>query len=133
MRVLAIGERFNGPEWVPEDPYDFKLRIQAGVYNYGSRRDFLRRVGVSWTHGMNLLWPHPVPCQWDAIEARITAEALRSKVEEYDRVLLFGERICDAFDVPFKVGMVFGVYVPLPHPVGNTKLWDKNFIRSVLE
>jgi len=133
MKILAIGERFNGPAWVPDDPYDFKLRVECGLYNHGSRRDFLDRVGVHWTHGINLLWPDPIPGAWDVVEARDAAEQLHDYIEQYDRVLLFGEKVCDAFNIPYKPGLVFGIYVPLHHPVGDMSIWNKRFIKEILE
>jgi len=129
--ILAIGERFNQATWAPNDIDSFKLRKQMGIYNYGSRAEFLKRIGVRWDHGINLLWPDPTPGAWDAIEAKRVAAVLRPYIERYDLVLLFGPRVCDALNVPFKVGVKFGRYVPLPHPVGNMKMWDKTFIRSL--
>ena len=126
--ILAIGERFNQPEWAPEDVDSFEIRVRMGLYNHGSRQRYLRDMGVHWTHGINLLWPHPVPSEWDADEARRTAFVLSCYVAEYDRIILFGRRVCDAFDVPFKVGATFGAFIPLPHPLGSKKLWNKEFI-----
>jgi len=132
MTILAIGERFNQPECTPEDKDSFKLRVEMGLYNHGSRRDFLNEMGVHWTHGINLLWPHPIPGEWDEDEAWRTAVALGDSVHRYDTVILFGRRVCDAFDVPYKVGCRFGRYLPLPHPMGNRQLWNKNFIKEML-
>lgn len=131
--ILAIGERYNQPLYEPDDRDSFELRKMMGVYNYGSRAAFLKRMGVRWTHGINLLWPHPVPGTWDALEAKRVAAVLRPHIEKYDRVILFGKKVCDAFDVPFKVGTVFGRFIPLPHPVGSSKLWNKQFIKEILE
>jgi len=138
--ILAIGERFNLPVYVPVNRDSFKLRLQMGLYNYGTRREFLDRMGVHWDHGVNLLWPDPTPCAWDAAEARRTALVFTNNdgvtpgiISKYDRVILFGERVCDAFDVPYKMGLVFGNFVPLHHPVGDGQQWDKTFIRRILE
>ena len=149
--ILAIGERFNLADCTPVESAErdsFKLRLQMGLYNYGSRREFLDRMGVHWDHGINLLWTDPTRCEWDAVEARRTAMVFRegrdnrsvvvdlstnSIISRYDRILLFGERVCDAFDVPYKMGLVFGNFVPLHHPVGDGKQWDKTFIRGILE
>ena len=143
--ILAIGERFNQAEYVPVDRDSFELRLQMGIYNYGSRKDFLDRMGVHWEHGINLLWPDPTPGAWDAVEARRTALVFMnindsetrvsesSIIDKYDRVILFGERVCDAFDVPYKMGLIFGNFIPLHHPLGDCSHWNKNFIRSVLE
>jgi len=142
--ILAIGERFNMATCTPvkqSDKDSFELRLEMGLYNYGTRREFLDRMGVHWDHGINLLWPDPTPCEWDAEEARRTAEIFMTDYsygwinicDRYDRILLFGERVCDAFDVPYKMGLVFGNFIPLHHPVGDGRQWDKNFIRRILE
>ena len=138
--ILAIGERFNMAACTPvkqSDKDSFELRLEMGLYNYGTRREFLDRMGVHWDHGVNLLWPDPTPCEWDAAEARRTAmlfvDGEYDITYRYDRILLFGERVCDAFDVPYKMGLVFGNFVPLHHPVGDGRQWDKNFIRRILE
>jgi len=130
--ILAVGERFNG------EPYDlgdsFELRLQIGIYNYGSRKDFLDRMGIHWDHGLNLLWSCLTPGEWDTDEARRVAEVvIMPHCDRYDRVILFGERVCDAFDVPYKMGLIFGNFIPLHHPLGDCSHWNKNFIRSVLE
>jgi len=131
--ILAIGERFNGKEWEPTDTDSFRLRVDQGLYNHGSRRQFLNKVGVHWDHGINLLWPCSDPNDWDVREARRVANVLRQHMENYDKIILFGRKVCDAFEVPYKVGLVFGRFIPLPHPMGNTKLWNKDFIRRILE
>jgi len=131
--ILAIGERFNQSVWEPDDRDSCEVRKQFGLYNHGSRAEFLKRMGVHWTHGINLLWPDPTPGAWDALEAKRVAAALSVHIAEYDRVILFGRKVSDAFNVPFKVGCRFGKYIPLPHPMGSSRLWDKRFIKDVLE
>jgi len=130
--ILGVGERFNHRIWEPNDRDSFEIRKQFGLYNYGSRAEFLNRMGVHWTHGINLLWPDPEPGAWDSLEAKRVVAVLNPHILKYDRVILFGRRVCSAFNIPFKVGATFGRFIPLPHPMGNAKLWDKRFIRDVL-
>ena len=136
MRILAIGERFNQRAWRPSTPelnHSFDLRVKMGVYNHGSRREFLNRLGVHWNDGINLLWPSPIPGDWDATEAKHVVESMRDRVETYDKVLLFGRRVCNAFGVPFEIGVVYNDrYVALPHPSGRSRLWQDREIRKLV-
>lgn len=137
-RVLAVGERFNYDKWwrpIPQHEYSFELRLRMGFYNRtepGSRRAFLDSLGVRWDDGINLLWPSPVCGYWDELEAKRVAKELRSRVEEYDRALLFGARVCRAFGVEFEVLREQGAYLPLPHPSGRCRLWnDRELVNEV--
>ena len=132
--VLAVGERFNQKGWTPcpDDDLSFKLRVNMGLYNFGRGRTFLNRMGVKWTHGINLLWPSPIAGEWDAAEARRVVDAIRKDVERYDVVLLFGRRVCDAFDVAFNVGERSGRYIPLPHPSGRNRMWNDPRVRETV-
>jgi hypothetical protein len=154
MKVLAIGERFNQERWSPvlSNEYSFSLRVRMGLYNRGPRREFLDKLGVRWTHGINLLWPSPTPGEWDNKEAQQVVAAIASHVVcEYDYVLLFGRRVCDAWGVPYRVGQVFdgpvvvsgylmestAKWMPLPHPSGRNRAWNdpevKKKVRALAE
>ncbi len=133
--VLAIGERFNQKPWKPKilAPIDeWSFRVQAGLYNHGSRRVFLDNMGVHWNAGINLLWPSNIPGDWDEKEARDVFLILHDYIVDFNKVILFGRRVCDAANVPYMVGKTFGRYIPLPHPIARSKLWDKCFIERVL-
>ncbi len=133
-KTLAVGERFNQKRWTPSVSHtdSFKLRLQMGFYNKGSRRAFLNSLSVVWDEGINLLHPSPIPGEWNAVEARRVAEILRPEIEKYGTVLLFGARVCRAFDVSFDVLKRRGVYLPLPHPSGRCRMWnDCEFLNEV--
>lgn len=145
--VLAIGERFNQDEWRPTsaDPDSFTLRVRMGLYNSGPRRDMLESLGVTWLDGINLLLPHQWAGEWDAVEARRVANAISRHVLSYRYVLLFGQRVCDAFGVPWvpcqfvpacELGEAMIGYktefVPLPHPSGKNRLWNNSDVRKLI-
>lgn len=129
-KTLAVGERFNYKNWwrpTPRHEYSFDLRLRMGFYNKTgprSRRAFLNSLGVVWNDGINLLWPSPITGYWDPVEAEAVVERLRPEIEKYGTVLLFGSRVCQAFGVRFDVLKRQGVYVPLPHPSGRSRLWN---------
>ena len=146
-RVLAIGERWNWYKyWTPTlcDTDSFELRAHMGFYSRPNcgRREFLTTLGVAWDAGINLLWPSPVPGEWDAAEARRVADALAPRVLDYGAVLLFGARVCRAFDIPYEVGRTFEMQeeyssrstlaVPLPHPNGRNKDWNYAGVRGLV-
>jgi len=134
MKTLAIGERYNAPLWEPNGCVrdSFAVRVVMGFYRTGHRRRFLRSVGIDWDDGVNLLWPHPSPGTWDAVEARRVAGVVLQDVSRYGRVLLFGRRVCDAFGVPFEVGSAHGRFVPLPHPSGLNRMWNSQSTRETV-
>jgi len=141
MRILAVGERFNQRAWAPHDVllnHSFDLRVQMGIYNHGPRRRFLKDRGVRWHDGINLLWPSPTPGDWNAYEAKRVVESILDRVQNYDRVLLFGRRVCEAFNVQYEVGKIFNeIFIPLPHPNGRSQLWKdpkiQRFIRAACD
>lgn len=128
-RVLAVGERFNYHKWwrpVPQHQYSFDLRKRMGFYNRPTgRRKFLNELGVEWTDGINLLWPSPMVGYWDPREAFKVAQILRSEIEKtYDVVLLFGRKVCEAFEVEYVPLRHLEQYIPLPHPSGRCRAWN---------
>lgn len=145
--ILAIGERFNQAEWRPTsiDPDSFTLRVRMGLYNSGPRRELLESLGVAWTDGINLLLPSPIAGEWDAVEARRVANVISQHVLSYRYVLLFGQRVCAAFGVPWvpcqfvpacEMGEAMIGYrtefVPLPHPSGRCRLWNDPDVRKLV-
>jgi hypothetical protein len=84
----------------------------------------LEKLGVRWDDGINLLWPSHEPGKWDAREARRVAEVLMPEVLEYDVVILFGVKVCVAFQVKFEPCVTQGKFLPLPHPSGRCRLWN---------
>lgn len=141
-KTLAIGERFNAKRWAPALPehlYSFELRRRLGLYRAGPRRAFLTSLGITWNDGINLLWPSPILGEWDAAEARRVAVELMPNILRYSRVLLFGRRVCDAFDVPFKIGIGYEISepyadstiaVPLLHPSWRNRKWNDESVRE---
>lgn len=141
-KTLAIGERFNAKRWTPALPehFDsFELRRRLGLYRTGPRRAFLTSLGIAWDDGINLLWPSPVLGEWDVAEARRVAIELVPSILCYDRVLLFGCRVCNALGVPFEIGTGYEINepyvdstiaVPLPHPSGRNRMWNDAAIRE---
>lgn len=138
-RVLAVGERFNYHRWWRPQPkweYSFELRKNLGFYNRTgpkSRRGFLNSLGVYWDDGINLLWPSPIPGYWNKQEAGRVAYELIPKIDRsYDVVLLFGKKVCEAFDIKYSLLEQQGKYVPLPHPSGRCRTWnDCSFLNEV--
>ena len=137
-KTLAVGERFNYHKWWRPRPrleYSLDLRLRIGFYNKTdsrSRRAFLESLGVIWDDGINLLWPSPITGYWDPGEAKKVVERLRPEIKKYGTVLLFGARVCRAFDVSFDVLKRRGVYLPLPHPSGRCRMWnDCEFLNEV--
>lgn len=127
--TLAVGERFNYHKWwrpLPQNEDSLDLRLRIGFYNRPTgRRKFLNELGVEWTDGINLLWPSPVVGYWDPREALRVVKELRPEIEErWDAVLLFGTRVCKAFDVKSDWLVRTGIYVPLPHPSGRCRVWN---------
>ena len=124
--VLAVGERFNYHKWwrpcKVEMEYSLTLRLNIGFYNRrtpGSRRTFLDSLGVEWTDGINLLWPSPIVGYWNKQEAKKVVKELRLEIEHrWDAVLLFGKRVCEAFEIEYAPLKRQGKYVPMPHPSG---------------
>lgn len=123
----------NQKRWKPchktmNDSFD--LRVRMGLYNRGPRRKMLDGLGVRWDDGINLLWPSPIAGEWDAKEAKRVAEVLRPDVEKYDTVLLFGAKVCKAFDVKHVWFVLQGIYVPMPHPSGRNRAWNDEVLRE---
>jgi hypothetical protein len=146
-KTLAIGERFNQNAWRPVivDPDSFELRRRMGFYNRGPRLKMLQDLGVRWDDGINLLLPSPLPGEWDAVEARRVANLVSRHVLAYRYVLLFGQRVCAAFGIPWapcqfvpasELGEAMIGYrtefVPLPHPSGRCRMWNDPDVRALV-
>ena len=129
-KVLAVGERFNYHKWwrpaIFEHEYSLDLRLRMGFYNRPTgRRKFLNELGIEWTDGINLLWPSPVCGYWNEQEAFKVAQTLRPEIEKrWDVVLLFGKRVCEAFEVEYVPLRRLETYLPLPHPSGRCRTWN---------
>ena len=130
FRILAVGERFNFYKtWTPTNPatnHSFRLRKSFGFYRHGNKR--LSNLGVHWTDGINLLWPSHEIGSWNRLEARAVVRAIRPDAEDYDLIVLFGRRVCNAFIVPFEIcnphSQGKGIYLPMPHPSGLNRMWN---------
>lgn len=78
MKILAVGERFNhDKDWRPVtgEQHGLDLRLRLGFYPK-SGPELMKKLGVRWTDGINLLWPSKSCGSWDAGEAMRVADSL---------------------------------------------------------
>lgn len=137
--LIVVGERLNveadpfrlPPELAPKE-LDLDFLLKLGAFPPGPSRKRLRRLGLRWDAAINLLLPDRSG-RWEDARADEVAMAIMDPLRRRFRaVVLLGQRVTRAFQLPAEPLTWHGSFAVFPHPSGRSStLRDPEYLKRV--